>query len=98
MSSKRPFRFGVEEAVRILKSFFVDEKVTFSGKYYTVTDLAGLPRAVQRPHPPLFIGGGGRRLLSLAAREADIIGLHFKVNSNGKVDPVEATPQMLAQK
>src|ERR1700731_3394483 len=41
---------------------------------YHVTDHTIFPLPVQRPHPPILIGGNGRRLLTLAAREADIVG------------------------
>ncbi|GHO98336.1 N5,N10-methylene tetrahydromethanopterin reductase [Reticulibacter mediterranei] len=61
------------EGFAIIKKFLTSETVDFSGKYYTVTDLHPLPRPVQQPHPPILIGSGGRRMLTLAAREADII-------------------------
>jgi probable F420-dependent oxidoreductase len=65
----------LEEAVRIVTGFFAGESVTFKGEHYAVSELPGLPRPVQRPRPPLLIGGGGPRILSLAAREADIVGI-----------------------
>lgn len=65
----------LEEAVPIIKGLFADGPVTFSGTYYTITELQGTPKPAQRPGPPLFIGGSGKRVLSLAAREADIVGL-----------------------
>jgi probable F420-dependent oxidoreductase len=61
------------EGFTIIKKCLTSETVNFSGKYYTVTDLHPLPRPVQQPHPPIMIGSGGRRMLTLAAREADII-------------------------
>ena len=63
----------VEEATTIIKRFLAGETVDFAGKYYTVAGLRGVPRAVQQPHVPIYIGSGGRRLLSFAAREADIV-------------------------
>lgn len=63
------------EAVAVLKGCFGDGPFSMAGAHYTVTAHDGLPKPVQKPHPPLFIGGGGRRLLTLAAREADIVGL-----------------------
>jgi probable F420-dependent oxidoreductase len=63
------------EAVTILKGCFADGPFSFSGEHYTVTGHEGVPKPVQRPHPPLFLGGGGKRLLTLAARQAQIIGL-----------------------
>ena len=63
------------EAVTVIKGCFGDGPFSFAGEHYTITNHDGLPKPIQRPRPPLFIGGGGRRLLSLAAREADIVGL-----------------------
>ena len=61
------------EGLSIIKQFFTSETVNFSGEYYTTTALHPVPRAVQQPHPPILIGSSGRRMLTLAAREADII-------------------------
>jgi probable F420-dependent oxidoreductase len=88
----------LEEALSIIKQFFTQEAVTFAGRHYTVTDLQAFPRPLQRPHPPIFIGGGGKRMLSLAGREADIVGLHIKVNDDGTVDASERSEAAVAQK
>jgi probable F420-dependent oxidoreductase len=63
----------LEEAVAVLQGLFADEPLTYVGEHFTVTALDGLPKPVQRPYPPIMIGGGGRKLLSVAARRADII-------------------------
>src|SRR6478752_1671810 len=63
----------LEEAITVLKGLFADAPLTFAGEHFTVTALDGLPKPVQRPHPPIMIGGGGRKVLSVAARQADII-------------------------
>jgi len=63
------------EGLSIIKQFFTNEIVNFSGKYYTTTALRHVPRPVQQPHPPILIGSSGRRMLTIAAREADIIQL-----------------------
>jgi probable F420-dependent oxidoreductase len=65
----------LEETIRVLKELFSDTTTSVAGKHYTVRDLDGYPKPSQRPHPPLLIGGAGKRVLALAAREADII--HF---------------------
>lgn len=65
----------LEETVRILKGLFGDGPFSLRGKHYAITEMEGLPKPVQRPHPPLLIGGGSRRLLAVAAREADVVGL-----------------------
>jgi probable F420-dependent oxidoreductase len=61
------------EAVRLLRLLFSDRPATFAGDHYHVRELDGQPKPVQRPAPPLMIGGRGRRILDLAAREADIV-------------------------
>jgi probable F420-dependent oxidoreductase len=74
------------EAVAVLKGCFGDEKFSFAGEHYTITDYDAPPKPVQRPHPPIFIGGGGRRLLTLAGREAQIVGLapRLAMDTQGK--------------
>lgn len=73
------------EALEIIKSFFAGGAVSFTGKYYRVQDVEATPSPLQKPHPPIVIGGGGRRMLRLAAREADIVSINFNLNE-GKVN------------
>ena len=63
------------EAITILKGCFDEGAFSFAGEHYTITEYDGAPKPTQRPHPPIFLGGGGKRLLTLAAREAQIVGL-----------------------
>jgi probable F420-dependent oxidoreductase len=87
------------ESVTLLKQFFTQDSVTFAGEYYRVTDLAAFPKPAQRPYPPIFIGGGGKKLLTLAAREADIIGVEAQlISAQGWSDPSERTEAALGQK
>ena len=66
----------LEEAVQIIKGLWADGPFDFSGRHYTISGLdQGIPKPLQRPHPRIFVGGGGKRLLSMAAREADVVGL-----------------------
>ena len=79
------------EAISVLKGCFADGPFSFSGEHYTITDYDAYPKPVQRPHPPFLIGGGGRRTLTLAAREADIVGLAPRILPNGVGDPASVT-------
>jgi probable F420-dependent oxidoreductase len=74
------------EALAVIRGLMADAPLTFAGKYYTVSGLEGTPKPVQRPHPPILIGGGGRRVLQMAAREADIVGFNTFLRA-GAVTP-----------
>jgi probable F420-dependent oxidoreductase len=64
-----------EESVQIIKALFTNDSITFAGEYYSICDLKNYPSPVQQPHPPILIGAGGPRMLSIAAREADIVSI-----------------------
>jgi F420-dependent oxidoreductase-like protein len=64
---------ALEEALQIILGMFTQERTTLHGRHYTVTDAIGLPKPVQQPHPPIMIGGTGKRvLLRLVAQYADM--------------------------
>jgi probable F420-dependent oxidoreductase len=63
------------EVVSLIKAHWEGEELDYSGDFVQVHGYAGRPRPVQWPHPPIMIGGGGRRVLSLAGREADIVSM-----------------------
>lgn len=63
------------EALQVIKNLFSDEPVTFAGTHYQITAMRGHPSPIQRPHPPILLGGSGKRILSVAAREADIVSI-----------------------
>jgi probable F420-dependent oxidoreductase len=79
-----------EEALRLIKLLFTEERVSFSGSYYAVKDLPGLPKPVQQPHPPIFIGSAGKRMLTFAAREAQMIAPTLKYTPQGP-DPADVS-------
>ncbi len=86
------------EAIAVLKGAFAGEPFTFSGDHYAVDGLEGRPLPVQSPHPPFLIGGGGRRILTLAAREADTVGLAPRILATGRTDPRSLTIDATAEK
>jgi probable F420-dependent oxidoreductase len=71
----------LDEAVRVVKDVFRgDGPATFCGTHYRVREHTGLPRPEQRPWPPILIGGSGPKVLALAGREADIVGLNVSLH------------------
>jgi probable F420-dependent oxidoreductase len=86
------------EAVKVLKGMFGDAPFSFAGKHYTITERDGQPKPAQKPHPPLMIGGGGRRVLSLAGREANIVSLAPRIGKNVRGDPSSITVAATAEK
>jgi probable F420-dependent oxidoreductase len=79
------------ESITVLKGLFSGECFSFAGEHYTITDYAAQPVPLQRPHPPFFIGGGGRRTLALAGREADTVGLAPRILADGRLDTASIT-------
>jgi len=61
-----------EEAVQIVRGLLTTDDFTFEGRYYQVHDATLRPRPVQTPHPPIWIGASGDRMLGIAARYADV--------------------------
>jgi alkanesulfonate monooxygenase SsuD/methylene tetrahydromethanopterin reductase-like flavin-dependent oxidoreductase (luciferase family) len=73
----------MEEALGLIKRLWTEERVTHEGTYYQVNGAVVLPRPTQRPHPPVMIGGGGPRMLRIAAREAQIVAIAPSINPGG---------------
>ena len=80
----------LEEALDVIEGLFGQGPFSYEGKHYQISGLDGLPKPVQQPNgPPVLIGGGGRRVLTLAARRADIVGVNPAIRS-GRTDPAAA--------
>ena len=75
----------MEEAIVVMKALWRDGSCTFKGEFYELDGAAGLPRPHTLPHPPLVIGGGSRKVLGIAGREAQIVGVNPRLRS-GAVD------------
>ena len=89
----------LQESIQVLKSLFAEDPANFTGEFYTLANLNGLPKPLQKPSPPLLIGGAGKQLLSLAAREANIVGLVFKARPDGSgLDAADGNPASTTQK
>jgi len=85
------------EAVTIIKGLLKGEQVTFAGRYYRVTGHRLAPLPIQKPHPPVLIGGNGRNLLTLAARQADIVGLSGVTFRQGGAAPPDLSAWRVAE-
>lgn len=66
----------LEEALEVITGLWSGEPLDHHGRFYDITDLAGSPLPAQRPGPPIVIGGGGRKVLGVAGRRADVINLN----------------------
>ena len=77
----------LQESIAILKGLFADRTFSFAGEHYRVTDLDGMPKPVQRPHPPFIVGGGAPKILGVAAREAQIVGINANLRGGDGLSP-----------
>jgi probable F420-dependent oxidoreductase len=90
----------LEEALTIIESMWAKKKTTFSGKHYQVKDA---PLKIELPggaRPSILIGGGGEKLLSVAGRHADIVGINPKI-PEGRITAktaLDITPESVRQK
>jgi alkanesulfonate monooxygenase SsuD/methylene tetrahydromethanopterin reductase-like flavin-dependent oxidoreductase (luciferase family) len=69
------------ESVDVITGLFGPDPLSYQGKHYQISGLDGLPKPVQAPHPPVLIGGGGRRVLELAGAVADIVGINASLRA-----------------
>ena len=63
------------EAIRVIKAMWTQPEPTFQGEYFSIRKAYNNPRPVQKPHPPLMLGGSGSGLLRIAAAEADSLNI-----------------------
>ena len=61
----------LDEALSIVKSLWTQPRTTHAGRYYTLNNAPLEPKPIQRPHPPIMVGGNGRKTIRIAAKHAD---------------------------
>jgi probable F420-dependent oxidoreductase len=86
-NAERIERLG--EGIRILKAMWTEDEPRFEGRYYKIEKAYNFPKPVQKPHPPIMMGGSGKKILEVGAREADIMNLIAAVYQG----TIEATQQ-----
>lgn len=74
------------EALTIMKALWAEGSCTFNGKHYTITNAQGFPRPHTPGGPPIVIGGGGKKVLTIAAQMADTVGVNPNLKA-GVVGP-----------
>ena len=90
----------LEESLRVLKGLLAGGPLEFDGVHYSVAGLEGFPPPVQRPRPPILVGAGSRRMLGIAGREADIVGILPRALPDGTISEAlsERSPAAVAEK
>jgi probable F420-dependent oxidoreductase len=90
----------LEECLLVLKGLLAGQALSFKGEHYTVDGITGFPISTQRPHPPILVGAGSRRMLGIAGREADIVGILPKALPEGTISGAlsERSPEGVARK
>jgi probable F420-dependent oxidoreductase len=63
------------DAIKLIKAMWTQEQPSYHGRYFSVEKAWNHPRPVQKPHPPIMIGGSGRKILELVAAEAQLINM-----------------------
>jgi len=69
----------LDEALTIIRNMWTREKTTFVGKHYRIKDMVRAGELPEGEIPQIIVGGGGRRLLGVAGKHADIVGIHHKI-------------------
>ncbi|MFT4039208.1 MAG: TIGR03621 family F420-dependent LLM class oxidoreductase [Thermomicrobiales bacterium] len=88
----------LEETLQVLSLLFSGEPVTYQGAFYQLDGMTLPPVPVQRPRPPFVIGGGSRKILSLAGKYADIVGITNRALPNGEKDLEDLTAEAVERK
>ena len=75
----------LDEALQCITSLWANERTNFDGKYYHLRDAILWPKPIQKPRPPVIVGGGGKGLLRIAAKYADYVNIVPDAGKGGKV-------------
>ncbi len=69
----------LNDALEIAKRMWTEQRATYEGRYYSIHDVICAPKPIQKPHPPIWIGGTGSFTLKIAARHADAVNFAWTI-------------------
>jgi probable F420-dependent oxidoreductase len=75
----------LDEALTCIKSLWTKEETTFAGEFYHFKDAILWPKPIQKPCPPIIVGGGGKGLLRIAAKHADYLNIISEAGKQGEI-------------
>jgi len=75
----------LDEALTCIKSLWTKEQTTFDGEFYHLKDAILWPKPIQKPCPPIIVGGGGKGLLRIAAKHADYVNIIPDAGKQGHI-------------
>ena len=75
----------LDEALTCIRGLWTQERTTCAGEFYQLRDAIQWPKPLQRPHPPILLGGSGKGLLRVAARHADVVNIVSDVGKAGYI-------------
>src|SRR5207253_513337 len=79
----------LEESIQAIKALWTTDSANFDGEFYKLSSAIHVPKPVSTPHPPIMLGGGGKGLLRIAAKHADMVNIGVDTGKAGTVDRAE---------
>ena len=79
----------LEEALKIIRGMWTQEKTSFDGRHYRINDIDRTGNLPEGEHPKIIVGGGGKKVLSVAGRHADIVGINISVPDGNLADAIK---------
>lgn len=76
----------LDEALTCIRSLWTNDVTNFEGKHYRLRDAALWPKPIHKPYPPIMVGGGGRPIVRIAAKHADLSNITWELGRAGKFD------------
>jgi probable F420-dependent oxidoreductase len=80
----------LDEALTCIRGLWGDAPFSFEGEFYRFRDASLTPRPVQKPHPPIILGGSGKGLLRIAAKHADVVNIVSETGKQGYISLAQA--------